>query len=175
MALTEAQIIQCTGHDDLLELLFSDLRLRLPPGQPFHMERFLQKIRTIPVGLRAMAATFELDVSMTLDDLGWHFGNWAHRGYCDETLRGLRELEAPEYAEMFSKAYELAQSDWGELCNLPHEQFNEWYYRSAFRKATEPLSERWWDLQEVDGGIFGHWTKYARKYPHKVTKLASMV
>jgi hypothetical protein len=72
------------------------------------MERFLQKTRTIPVGLRAMAATFELDVSMTLDDLGWHFGNWAHRGYCDETLRGLRELEAPEYAEMFSKAYELA-------------------------------------------------------------------
>jgi hypothetical protein len=70
MALTEEQILQSVGHDDLLELLFSELRFRLPPGQPFHMERFLQKIRTIPIGLRAMAATFELDVSMALDDLG---------------------------------------------------------------------------------------------------------
>ena len=69
-----------------------------------------------------MAATFELDVSMALDDLGWHFGNWTHRGYCDETLHGLRELEAGEYTEMFAN----------------------------------------------DGGVFGCWTRYARKYPHKV-------
>jgi hypothetical protein len=88
MAMREEQIAACTGHDDLLELLFSDLRVRLPPAAPFHMGSFLQKIRTIPIGLRAMAATFELDVSMALDDLGWHFSNWAHRGYCDETLRG---------------------------------------------------------------------------------------
>ena len=173
MALTEEQILRSVGHDDLLELLFSELRLRLPPGQPFHMEQFLQKIPTIPVGLRAMAATFELDVSMTLDDLGWHFGNWAHRGYCDETLRGLRELEAMEYAEMFAKAYELAQSNWSELRDLPHEQFKKWYYESEFEKVTKPLSRRWWDLQESDGGIFGHWTRYARKYPHKVTKLVA--
>jgi hypothetical protein len=86
MALTEARIRQCAGHDELLELLFSDLRTRLPPEEPFHMGRFLQQIRTVPVGLRAMAVTFELDVSMALDDLGWHFGNWGHRPYCDQTL-----------------------------------------------------------------------------------------
>jgi hypothetical protein len=174
MALTEVQILECAGHDDLLELLFSDLRVRLPPGQPFHMERFLKKIRTMPIGLRAMAATFELDVSMALDDLGWHFGNWAHRGYCNETLRGLRELEAGEYAEMFAKAYELAQSNWSELCNLPPGGFKKWYHESEFEKATKPLSQRWWDLQESDGGIFGHWTRYARKYPHNVTKLVAL-
>ena len=173
MALTEAQILECTGHDDLLELLLSDLRVRLPPGEPFHMGRFLEKIRTIPIGLRAMAATFELDVSMTLDDLGWHFGNWAHRGYCDETLRGLRELEASEYAEMFAKAYELAQSCWTELRDLSHDDFKKWYDRSDFHKTTALLSSRWWDLEEIDGGIFGHWTRYARKYPHKVVRMAS--
>jgi hypothetical protein len=75
MALTEAQILDCAGHDDLLELLFAELKVRLPPSEPFHMGPFLKKIRTIPIGLRAMAATFELDVSMALDDLGWHFGN----------------------------------------------------------------------------------------------------
>jgi hypothetical protein len=125
MTLREEQIAECAGHDDLLELLFSELRVRLPPSSPFHMGRFLQKIRTIPIGLRAMAATFELDVSMALDDLGWHFGNWAHRGYCDETLRGLRELEAGEYAEMFATAYELAKLHWAELTRQPHADFGD--------------------------------------------------
>jgi hypothetical protein len=173
MALTEARILECAGHDELLELLFSDLRTRLPPEEPFHMERFLQKIRTIPVGLRAMAVTFELDVSMALDDLGWHFGNWCYRPYCDQTLWGLRELEAGEYAEMFAKAYELAQSYWTEIRDPPHDDFAKWYNESDFEKATEPLSFRWWELQKIDGGIFGHWTRYARKYPHKVAQIAS--
>jgi hypothetical protein len=172
MALTEAQILDCAGHDDLLELLFGELRVRLPPSEPFHMGRFLKKIRTIPIGLRAMAATFELDVSMALDDLGWHFGNWAHRGYCDETLRGLRELEAGEYADMFAKAYEVAQTCWTEL-TTGHGDFGKWYNKSDLYKATEPLSSRWWDLQKIDGGIFGCWTRYARKYPHKVRQVAA--
>jgi hypothetical protein len=116
MALTQAQILECAGRGDLLELLFSDLRVRLPPDGPFNVDRFLKKIRAIPIGLRAMAATFDLDVSMALDDLGWHFGNWTHRGYCDETLQGLRELEAQEYADMFARAYELANSTGTTYC-----------------------------------------------------------
>jgi hypothetical protein len=83
---------------------------------------------------------------------------------------GLRELEAVEYADMFAKAYELAQLNWTEICD---DDFPEWYNNSDFEKATEPLSSRWWALQKIDGGIFGHWTKYARKYPHKVAQLAS--
>jgi hypothetical protein len=172
MPLTDEQIVECAGDDDLLELLFSDLRARMPPEEPFHMGRFLKKIRTIPVGLRSMAATFELDVSMTLDDLGWHFGNWTHRGYCDETLNGLRELEAGEYADMFAKAYELALACWAEL-SAPYEDFTKWYSKSDFHKATEPLSFRWWELQEIDGGIFGCWTRYARRYPHKVIQVVA--
>lgn len=152
-------------------LLFSELRVRLPPSAPFHVGRFLQKIRTVPIGLRAIAATFELDVSMALDDLGWHFGNWPHRGYCDETLRGLRELEAGEYADMFATAYELAKPYWADLIHPPRGDLGQWYNKSEFRKATEPLSFRWWDLQKIDRGIFGCWARYARKYPHKVTQV----
>jgi hypothetical protein len=148
MALTEARILECTSHDDLLELLFADLRTRLPPDEPFHMERFLEKTRTIPVGLRAMALIFELDVSMALDDLGWHFGNWRHRAYCDQTLWGLRELEAVEYAEMFAKAYDLAQSCWTELGDLPDDDFRKWYNDSSFHQATLPMSLRWWELKK---------------------------
>jgi hypothetical protein len=170
MALTEAQIAQSAGHDDLLDLLLSELRIRLPTERPFRFDRFLRKIEAIPLGLRAMAATFELDVSMTLDDLGWHFGNWTHRGYCDETLRGLRELEAGEYTEMFAKAYEWVGPHWDNILSLRPDGFGDWYNGSDFKKATEPLSSRWWELEKIDGGIFGCWTRYARKYPHKVTQ-----
>jgi hypothetical protein len=175
MPLMDEQILECAGHDDLLELLFSDLRVRMPPGQPFHMGRFLEKIRTIPIGLRSMAATFELDVSMTLDDLGWHFGNWTHRGYCDETLNGLRELEAGEYANMFAQAYEWVQPYWEKILSLPPGEFGDWYNGSEFEKATEPLSSRWWELEKVDDGIFGCWTRHARKYPHKVTRVVALL
>jgi hypothetical protein len=45
----------------------------------------------LPRGLRAKAATYELGVSLALDDLGWHFGNWRHLGLAQETLDGLGE------------------------------------------------------------------------------------
>ncbi len=173
MPLTEEQIAACAGHDELLELLFSDLRIRLPSNQPFHMGRLLKKIPTMPVGLRSMAATFELDVSMALDDLGWHFGNWTHRGYCDETLRGLRELETGEYADMFAKAYEWVQPYWDKILTMSDGEFGDWYNGSDFRKATKPLSHRWWALQKIDDGIFGCWTRYARKYPHRVIQVVA--
>ncbi len=136
------------------------------------MGRFLKKIRTIPVGLRWMAATFELDVSMTLDDLGWHFGNWTHRGYCDETLNGLRELEAGEYAEMFAKAYELALACWTEL-SAPYEDSKMvWRVRFSQRQQNHCRSDGG-KCDKIDGGIFGRWTRYARKYPHKVTQVVA--
>jgi hypothetical protein len=34
-----------------------------------------------------MAATYELDVSLTLDDLGWHFGNWPDPALSEKTQR----------------------------------------------------------------------------------------
>ena len=34
---------------------------------------FAREIRDLPSELRAMAATQHLEVSLTLDDIGWHF------------------------------------------------------------------------------------------------------
>jgi hypothetical protein len=49
-------------------------------------------MRALPPGLRAMTAIYQLDVSMALDDLGWHFGNWPDRALREETLQGLKEF-----------------------------------------------------------------------------------
>ena len=112
MALTEEQIRDCTSDEELFQALSAELHRRLPDGEGDDLDLFVERLRALPKGLRAMAAIYQLDVSMALDDLGWHFANWHHRPYCDETLRGLQELEAHEPAEIFSEAYELAQSYW---------------------------------------------------------------
>jgi hypothetical protein len=171
VALTEGRIGACAGHKDLFELLSEELQTRLPDGQDRDLDLFLKRIRLLPVGLRAMAATYEFDVSLTLDDLGWHFCNWCHRPYCEETLWALRELEAFEYAEAFAQAYEMAQPYWCQIAELRWEDFPKWYNRSQFHEMTLPLSKRLWELQRIDDGLFGYWTKYTRKYPHKVTEI----
>jgi hypothetical protein len=40
---------------------------------------FAANIALLPPGLRAMAATHWLDISLTLDSLTWHFGNFGER------------------------------------------------------------------------------------------------
>ena len=59
-------------------------------------------ISHLPVGLRAMAATHHLDVSLTLDDIGWHFLNFGERNFVRETEAGLRELGLGDLAEWFA-------------------------------------------------------------------------
>jgi hypothetical protein len=104
MALTELQIIESGDDEALFKLLSAELQRRLPDGEGDDLDAFLRTTRAMPTGLRAMAATYQLDVSLALDDLGWHFMNWLHRPYCEETAWALRELEAFAEAEIFAEA-----------------------------------------------------------------------
>ncbi len=182
MALTEARINACADDEALFTLLSEELKSRLPGGGGDDLDAFLARLRVLPTGLRAMAAVYQLDVSMALDDLGWHFGNWHHRGYCDETLWALRELEAEEAADIFEQAYALAQRHWDTIGERlaafgDFDDFVEWYSGSDLEKALEPLNERMWNLCERadirNEGLLRYWARYARKYPHKVTQMVS--
>ena len=66
-ALTK-EAISSSSDKELFALLGQELEARISSkrGSP----EFLAEIRKLPVGLRAMAATYELDVSLSLDDLG---------------------------------------------------------------------------------------------------------
>ena len=170
MALTEAYIRECSD-EDLSNLLVAELNRWFPNGQDADLDLFLTHLEPVPKGLRAMALVYELDVSITLDDLGWHFANWHHRRYCEQTVWALRELEAFEHAELFEQAFAVAQFHWekiGDLIRKDFRDFVEWYSDSDFEKATMTLTRRMWELQEVNGGLLGFWTSYARKYPRNI-------
>ena len=113
-----------------------------------------------------MAATYELDVSLALDDLGWHFGNWHDPALSEETSRGLEELGAAELADVFKEAFRLAVRDWNEL---GARNWGQWYRGSRLEKAMEPLNERAWAILEgKKNGIFNYWVDYAREYPERL-------
>jgi hypothetical protein len=178
MPLTEDRIRACADDEELFGLLSAELNERLPRGRNDEPDVFLAKLKELPVGLRAMAAIFELDVSICLDDLGWHFANWHHRGLTEETLWALRELEAFEEADLFACAYAAAQPFWdriGELVDDDFDGFVTWY--NADRRlaaATSPMSDRMYELWKAHKkGLVRHWLNYSRRYPHKVAQRAS--
>jgi len=54
-----------------------------------------------------MAATHWLDISLTLDSITWHFGNFGEPQPVAETEVGLRELGLHDLASCFAEAKEL--------------------------------------------------------------------
>jgi hypothetical protein len=80
------EIIHSSSDDELFALLGKELESRISAKSG--SAEFMSEIQGLPAGLRAMAATYELDVSLALDDLGWHFGNWHSEDLAEETARG---------------------------------------------------------------------------------------
>lgn len=158
------EAIDSSSDDELFALLGRELQscVSAERGAP----EFMSEIRGLPVGLRAMAATYELDVSLALDDLGWHFGNWHNEELAKETAQGLEVLGAKELAGVFRQAFEIAKKYWTEL---GAENWMEWYHGSPFEKAVGPLTEQAWSiLKHKKNGIFKYWVDYARRHPQQV-------
>jgi hypothetical protein len=134
----------------------------------------VERLPTLPPGLRAMAATHELDVSMALDDLGWHFGNWPDLDMARETALGLRELGATEAAEIFEAALEIVRPRWDELATAAAgegDAWIDWYNNRGLQEALDPLNDRMWKLLEpLEWRLMQYWIEYARKFPHRVTQ-----
>lgn len=158
------QEIVGSSDDQLFSLLAKELESRITCSRS--SPEFLNEIRTLPIGLRAMAATYELDVSLALDDVGWHFGNWHSRELAEETAAGLDELGAVDLARIFREAFRIAQDYWEELGS---EGWMEWYHGSEFERAVDSLSrEAWAILDQKKSGIFDYWVEYARKFPDRI-------
>lgn len=137
-------------------------RITLYPGQP----GFLKAANALPPGLGAMACTHHLDVSLTHDDLGWHFGNWHDKELAEATARGLDTLGASELAQVFREAYAHALKYWHEL---GESGWSQWYSGSPLEEAVEPLNTRAWALLDSKwNGVLGYWVEYARAHPLEV-------
>jgi hypothetical protein len=169
--LTPALIARTRSDERLFKRLGAELTRTLGPGAASgdDLDAFVRRLGQLPRGLRAMAAVYELDVSMTLDDLGWHFANWHHLGLAQETLLGLRELQAADAAAIFEQALAIVSKHW-EFFGAP--DFVQRYDDSAVERALSPLNSRYWNLFDSTSGsatgLLDYWVPYARNYPSNV-------
>jgi hypothetical protein len=162
--MTIDEIIAAKSDDELYDLIARELESRLLPRPP--IDEYVTALQALPPGLRAMAATYDLDVSLALDDLGWHFGNWHNVEFALETIRGLRELGADRMAAIFEDALEHAKCYWSEMGS---QNWVEWYPDSPLAKATVSLTNEAYEIwQSQPMGLFSFWLAYARQYPGKL-------
>ena len=156
------------SDDEILAFLDQELTARIPVSRA-DIPAFLAALKTLPPGLRSMAAVYELDVSMALDDLVWHFRNWYDRELAEETSRGLHILGATVPARLFDAAYGLVSAKWddfGRAAEGSHEQFNDWCDRVGLTNAADSLNAEFWADNDSHRphGLFHYWVQYARAH-----------
>jgi hypothetical protein len=80
------------GDEELLKEIISVLGKSVGTvADPYSNDgSYAAAIASLPKGLRAMAATHHLDISLTMDDIGWHFLNFGEPGLVRETEAGSR-------------------------------------------------------------------------------------
>jgi hypothetical protein len=171
MSLSLASIQNADDDEELFKLLSAELGQTFPPELQGNRDQFFSALAGAPRGLRAMAGIYDLDVSMTLDDLAWHFGNHNEDRFLQETVISLKELEAAEAAELFQSAWDLVRPYLPEIRtkNWDAEDPHEYLDRTGIQSKIDPLSERMWKICEAGGGrgLMQYWVTYARKYPDR--------
>jgi hypothetical protein len=151
-------------QQDILSLLSERVT-----ADPYGTESVIaEQLLLLPVGLRAMGATHYLDVSLTLDSITWHFGNFGEPRFVALTEAGLRELGLNEMADCFQEAGELILPILGEIMSGERDEVIR---QHGLEARVDELDGRAWDM---DGGkpgtsvIYDAWIKYAREYPERV-------
>ena len=165
--LTPTAIARARSDKALQARLGQELTRLIGPGPASTgLSRFVARLRSLPPGLRAMAATYELDVSMALDDLAQHFVNWHHLALSRETFSGLRVLGAHDEAEVFHEALLMVLPYWKDLRSGAPARGTPLYTQ------LRPLNFRLWNLLGYQGdsgrSLLALWAPYARAHPGSV-------
>jgi len=179
MALTVEQIRATDDNEKLYDLLSTELQRLLPKELIKDRDLYHATLTVIPRGLRAMAGMHFFDVSMTLDDLAWHFGNQNDPRDLAETLNGLRELELPEIADLFEQAWKIMEPHFEDLRSdkVTSDNFYEWLEEIGAEDKIDPMNDFIWDYCKKLGknGLLESWAPYARKYPERCVAAEAQV
>jgi hypothetical protein len=140
-------------------------------GDPYGKDgSFAANIDRLPPGLKAMAATHWLDISLTLDSITWHFGNFGEPGLVAQTEAGLRELGLHELADCFVEARNLMTPLLAQRTEADGDPY-EILDRAGSGERAEEIDRRADALADPRPGesvIYSAWIRYARQYPDRV-------
>ena len=154
----------------LQEELFKLLTARTIANPYSEDGSFAKSIALLPAGLRAMAATHWLDISLAIDSMTWHFGNFGEPQLVAETEDGLRELGLHELASCFVEAKELMLPLLAQRTETDGDS-DEILERLGLDARAEELNQRALALGNLGPGksaIYEAWIRYARQHPERV-------
>jgi hypothetical protein len=147
------------------------LQRLLPDELQDDRDSYYEALEKVPRGLRAMAGMHFFDVSMSIDDLAWHFGNQNDERDLRETLNGLRELELPEIADMFEQMWEFMKPHMAAIKSgdFGGKEFGDWLVDIGADDFAEEKDDFIWAYSEKSPqfGLAQSWIAYARKYPER--------
>ncbi len=165
-------ISDCEDEGVLYERLaeeFSELTRDLNPADA---EEWLSGTRLLPRSLWALASIYELDVSIHMDDLGWHFAHHYHWDTQQETLKALKVIGADDIAAVFEAALKVLKKHWlilGKIVNHKHIDFADWYPESELYEELGQFDLRMWELKD-EAGLLDRLVKYVRANPSAALK-----
>ncbi|HTF65745.1 MAG TPA: hypothetical protein VK638_23955 [Edaphobacter sp.] len=140
-------------------------------GDPYSDDgSFARNLVNLPPGLRAMTATHWLDVSLTLDSITWHFGNFGEPHLVAETETGLTELGLHELASCFREAKQVVVPLLSQRTEAD-EDFYDFLERKGVRQRADELDQLAWGLGNVEpdkSAIYEAWVRYSRQHPERV-------
>lgn len=117
-----------------------------------------------------MAATYWLDISLTLDSITWHFGNFGESLLVAETEAGLWELGLHELALCFIEAKRL-MVPLLEKCTSADGDPYEILQRAGLRTYGDEIDRRASELGNLgsnESAIFKAWIHHTRQHPERV-------
>jgi len=156
--------------EKVLEALQAILTERIA-GDPYSPDgSFAHQLASLPLGLRAMAATHWLDISLTLDSITWHFGNFGERGLVAATEAGLIELGLTDLAVCFREAREVVLPLLAERTDEDKDLY-DYYALKGCASIIEHLDNKAWGLKDTSDGesaIYDAWVRYARQHPERI-------
>ena len=170
MSLTHAHIL-AADDDALVDLLGKEIERLIPESAFEHETRFYIAVDSLPRGLRAMQSIYQLDVSMALDDLAWHFLNHPSDRAARQTHDGLLELNLAEPAALFKSAWDIwsRHLDTYRTEGLKGMKPHAFLEHIGVQERIDPLNDQLWSFIETQNGLglLRSWALYARKHPDR--------
>lgn len=159
-----------SDDDALLKELFAILAIRAQ-GNPYGSDgSFATLLSTLPVGLRAMGATHWLDISLTLDSITWHFGNFGEPALVAQTEEGLLELGLQGLHDVFCEAKDLMIPLLVRRTEADGDPY-QILESNGLRERGDEIDRRAWELHDPkphQSPIYAAWIQYTREHPDRV-------
>jgi hypothetical protein len=171
MPLNLATIRESSDDDELFKLISAELARRFSRELQQDPAKFLAALAKAPRGLRAMAAVYDLDASLTAEDLAGHFVHHTDVRFLNETVAGLHELGAGAMAEIFTAAWDVVKPHLAEMGQMDWQRKSPstYFAEVGIQESLDSLNEKARRICRSVGrlGLAEYWIVYARKYPER--------